>query len=186
MPDQAAKPLPEKRWYVVQTYSGLENSVQINLERRIKSMQMEELIFEVVIPEEVRLEKKNDGTLKEKTVKLYPGYVFIEMIVTDDSWFVVRNTPGVTGFLGSSGGGTKPIPLPPDEINPILKRAGLMQAPKLNVKKGDRVRVTAGPFANQIGVVDAIDEEKAEVTVLVEMFGRPTPAELSFDEIEIT
>ncbi len=175
---------PEKRWYVVQTYSGLENSVKINLERRIESMQMEDLIFQVVIPEEIRLEKKSDGTMKEKLVKIYPGYVFIELIVTDDSWFVVRNTPGVTGFLGSSGGGTKPIPLPPDEINPILKRVGLLQTPTLDVKVGERVRVTAGPFANQIGTVDTIDAEKAEVTVLVEMFGRQTPAELSFDEIE--
>lgn len=177
--------LPEKRWYVVQTYSGLENSVKTNLERRIESMQMEDLIFQVVIPEEIKLEKKADGSLKEKVVKLYPGYVFIELIVTDDSWFVVRNTPGVTGFLGSSGGGTKPIPLPPEEINPILKKAGLIQTPKLDVEKGQKVRVTAGPFANQIGIVDDIDQEKAEVTVLVEMFGRQTPAELKFDEIEI-
>ncbi len=180
----AEKQLPDKRWYVVQTYSGLENSVKMNLERRIESMQMEDLIFQVVIPEELRLEKKVDGTTKEKLVKLYPGYVFIELIVTDDSWFVVRNTPGVTGFLGSSGGGTKPIPLPPDEINPILKKAGLMQAPKIKVKVGEKVRVTVGPFANQVGIVDSIDEEKAEVTVLVEMFGRQTPAELAFDEIE--
>lgn len=181
MPDN----LPEKRWYVVQTYSGLENSVKMNLENRIESMQMEDLIFQVVIPEEVRLEKKADGSMKEKLVKLYPGYVFIELIVTDDSWFVVRNTPGVTGFLGSSGGGTKPIPLPPEEINPILKKAGLIQTPKLNVNVGDKVRVISGPFANQIGVVDTIDQEKAEVTVLVEMFGRQTPAELGFDEIEV-
>ncbi len=179
-----AEQLPEKRWYVVQTYSGLENSVKINLERRIESMQMEDLIFQVVIPEEIRLEKKSDGSTKEKLVKIYPGYVFIELVVTDDSWFVVRNTPGVTGFLGSSGGGTKPIPLPPDEINPILKRVGLLQTPTIDVKVGDRVRVTVGPFANQIGVVDSIDAEKAEVTVLVEMFGRQTPAELQFDEIE--
>lgn len=178
------KNLPDKRWYVVQTYSGLENSVKINLERRIESMQMEDLIFQVVIPEEIRLEKKADGTTKEKLVKLYPGYVFIELIVTDDSWFVVRNTPGVTGFLGSSGGGTKPIPLPPEEINPILKKAGLLQTPKIDVKMGQKVRVTSGPFMNQIGIVDDIDEEKAVVIVLVEMFGRQTPAELKFDEID--
>ena len=178
------KALPEKRWYVVQTYSGLENSVKINLERRIESMQMEDLIFQVVIPEEIRMEKKADGTMKEKLVKLYPGYVFIELIVTDDSWFVVRNTPGVTGFLGSSGGGTKPIPLPPDEINPILKKVGILQTPKIDVKVGQQVRVNNGPFKNQTGTVDAIDYEKAELTVLVEMFGRPTPAELSFDDID--
>ncbi|MFH5881656.1 transcription termination/antitermination protein NusG [Liberiplasma polymorphum] len=179
-----ATKLPDKRWYVVQTYSGLENSVKANLERRIESMQMEDLIFSVVIPEEIRLEKKADGSTKEKLVKLYPGYIFIELIVTDDSWFVVRNTPGVTGFLGSSGGGTKPIPLPPEEINPILKKAGLLQTPKLDVKIGQKVRVTSGPFTNQIGIVDEIDAEKGEVTVLVEMFGRQTPAELKFDEID--
>jgi len=174
----------EKRWYIVQSYSGLENSVKVNLERRIESMQMEDKIFQVVIPEEVTIEKKADGTTKEKLVKIYPGYVFIEMIVTDDSWFVVRNTPGVTGFLGSSGGGTKPVPLPPEEINPILKNAGLITTPKVNVSVGQRVKVTAGPFMNQVGIVDEVDEEKGYVTVLVEMFGRQTPAELSFDEID--
>ncbi len=176
--------LPEKRWYVVQTYSGLENSVKMNLERRIESMQMEDKIFQVIIPEEVRLEKKNDGSLKEKIVKLYPGYVFIEMIVTDNSWFVVRNTPGVTGFLGSSGGGTKPIPLPPQEIEPILKKAGVMEAPSIDVSVGQKVRVVSGPFVNQTGVVDAVDYEKGEVRVLVEMFGRSTPADLKFDQID--
>ncbi len=174
----------EKRWYIVQTYSGLENSVKVNLERRIESMQMEDKIFEVVIPEETVLEKKQDGSTKEKVVKIYPGYVFIEMIVTDDSWFVVRNTPGVTGFLGSSGGGTKPIPLPQDEINPILKQAGLITTPKLKVSVGQKVRVTAGPFLHQIGLVDDVDEARSMVTVLVEMFGRQTPAELAFDEID--
>lgn len=174
----------EKRWYIVQSYSGLENSVKINLERRIETMGMEDKIFQVVIPEEITIEKKADGSRKEKLVKIYPGYVFIEMIVTDDSWFVVRNTPGVTGFLGSSGGGTKPIPLPPEEINPILKKAGIIEVPKINVKVGDKVRITSGPFMNQVGVVDEVDEEKALVTVLVEMFERQTPAELKFDEID--
>ena len=174
----------EKRWYIVQSYSGLENSVKVNLERRIESMQMEDKIFQVVIPEEITIEKKADGSTKEKLVKIYPGYVFIEMIVTDDSWFVVRNTPGVTGFLGSSGGGTKPVPLPPEEINPILKNAGLITIPKVKVQVGQRVKVTAGPFMNQVGLVDEVDEEKSTVVVLVEMFGRQTPAELSFDEID--
>jgi transcription termination/antitermination protein NusG len=174
----------EKNWYIVQTYSGLENSVKLNLERRIDTMQMEDKIFQVVIPEELTYERKSDGSMKEKLVKIYPGYVFIEMIVTDDSWFVVRNTPGVTGFLGSSGGGTKPIPLPPDEINPILKKAGLMAVPKLHISLGDKVRVAAGPFKDQQGVIDEIDVDRSVVTILVEMFGRETPAELGFDEIE--
>ncbi len=174
----------ERNWFIVQTYSGQENSVKVNLERRIESMQMEDKIFQVVIPEQIKREKKADGTTKEKVEKVYPGYVFIEMIVTDDSWFVVRNTPGVTGFLGSSGGGTKPVPLPPEEINPILKRVGLLETPKLDVEVGQKVRVTAGPFMNQLGVVENVDHERSVVTVLVEMFGRETPAQLTFDEID--
>lgn len=173
-----------RRWYVVQTYSGFENSVKLNLERRIESMQMEDKIYQVMIPEELRVEKKADGTTKEKIVKVFPGYVFLEMEVTDDSWFVVRNTPGVTGFLGSSGGGTKPVPLPPDEINPILKKCGLMEIPKLDVLIGARVKVITGPFRDQIGTVDSIDNDKLEVTVLVDMFGRKTPVELDFEDIE--
>lgn len=175
---------PERQWYVVQTYSGYENSVKINLERRIESMQMEDLIFQVMIPEEIRIEKKADGTTKEKLVKIFPGYVFIELIVTDDSWFVVRNTPGVTGFLGSSGGGTKPVPLPQEEITPILKKCGLIEEVKMDVEVGQSVRVITGPFANQVGKVDAVDIDKREVKVLVDMFGRQTPVELSFDDIE--
>ena len=157
--------MDDKRWYVCQTYSGYENSVKLNLERRIESMQMEDRIYQVMIPEEIRIEKKADGTTKEKLVKIFPGYVFIEMEVTDDSWFVVRNTPGVTGFLGSSGGGTKPVPLPPEEIIPILKKAGLMEIPKLDIEIGEKVRVITGPFRDQIGGIDSIDEEKQEVVV---------------------
>jgi transcriptional antiterminator NusG len=174
----------ERRWYIVQTYSGFENSVKINLQRRIESMQMEDLLSQIVIPEEIQIERKPDGTQKEKMVKIFPGYVFVEMIVTDDSWFVVRNTPGVTGFLGSSGGGTKPVPLPPEEINPILKKCGLMEVPKIDVELGEKVRVTTGPFNGQIGTIDEIDGEKQELTVLVDMFGRKTPVELNFTDIE--
>jgi len=174
----------ERRWYIVQTYSGFENSVKINLQRRIESMQMEDLLSQIVIPEEIQVERKPDGTQKEKMVKIFPGYVFVEMIVTDDSWFVVRNTPGVTGFLGSSGGGTKPVPLPPEEINPILKKCGLMEVPKIDVELGEKVRVTTGPFNGQVGTIDEIDAEKQELTVLVDMFGRKTPVELNFEDIE--
>jgi transcriptional antiterminator NusG len=176
--------MEDRRWYVCQTYSGYENSVKLNLERRIESMQMEDKIFQVMIPEEIRQEKKADGTIKEKLVKIFPGYVFIEMCVTDDSWFVVRNTPGVTGFLGSSGGGTKPVPLPPEEILPILKKAGLIEVPTFDIAVGEKIRVITGPFRDQIGAVDSIDQEKQELTVLVDMFGRQTPVELSFEDIE--
>jgi transcriptional antiterminator NusG len=147
-------------------------------------MQMEDLLSQIVIPEEIQIERKPDGTQKEKIVKIFPGYVFVEMIVTDDSWFVVRNTPGVTGFLGSSGGGTKPVPLPPEEINPILKKCGLMEAPKIDVELGEKVRVITGPFNGQIGTIDEIEAEKQELTVLVDMFGRKTPVELNFEDIE--
>ncbi len=174
----------ERRWYIVQTYSGFENSVKINLQRRIESMQMEDLLSQIVIPEEIQIERKPDGTQKEKIVKIFPGYVFVEMIVTDDSWFVVRNTPGVTGFLGSSGGVTKPVPLPPEEINPIFKKCGLMEAPKIDVELGEKVRVITGPFNGQIGTIDEIEAEKQELTVLVDMFGRKTPVELNFEDIE--
>jgi len=178
--------LTNKRlWYIVQTYSGFENSVRDILLRRIETMQMENLIFQVMIPEEMKTEKKADGSIKEKMVKMFPGYVFIEMIVTDDSWFVVRNTPGVTGFLGSSGGGTKPIPLLPDEINPILKKCGMLQVQKLNAKIGQNVKVADGPFAGQMGMIDTIDDEKGKLVVLVDMFGRKTPVELDFAQIEV-
>ena len=174
----------ERRWYCVQTYSGFESSVKMNLERRIESMQMEDKIFQVMIPEELKIEKKADGTTKEKMVKMYPGYVFLEMCVTDDSWFVVRNTPGVTGFLGSSGGGTKHVPVPDEEILPILKKCGLMEVPKFDIEIGEKVRVATGPFSGQIGAVDSIDEEKQVVTVLVDMFGRQTPVELDFGDVD--
>jgi len=174
----------ERRWYIVQTYSGFENSVKINLQRRIESMQMEDLLSQIVIPEEIQIERKPDGTQKEKMIKVFPGYVFVEMVVTDDSWFVVRNTPGVTGFLGSSGGGTKPVPMPPEEIYPILKKCGLMEAPKIDVELGEKVRVITGPFNGQVGTIDEIEAEKHELTVLVDMFGRKTPVELNFGDIE--
>jgi transcription termination/antitermination protein NusG len=175
----------KKFWYVVQTYSGYENSVRENLMRRTETMQMENLIFQVMIPEEMKTEKKADGSMKEKLVKMFPGYVFIEMIVTDESWFVVRNTPGVTGFLGSSGGGTKPIPLFPEEINPILKKCGMLSVQRLNVKVGQQVKVASGPFTGQIATVETIDHEKGVIAVLVEMFGRKTQLDLKFEQIEV-
>lgn len=175
----------KRLWYIVQTYSGFENSVKENLLRRIETMQMENLIFQVMIPEEMKTEKKADGSTKEKMVKMFPGYVFIEMIVTDDSWFVVRNTPGVTGFLGSSGGGTKPIPLLSEEINPILKKCGLLQVQKLNAKVGQTVKVASGALIGRIGTIESINDEKGTVKILVDMFGRKTPIELDFAEIEV-
>lgn len=174
----------ERAWYVVQSYSGCEAAAKRNLERRIESMNMQDYIFRVLIPETIHLEKKKNGEIKEVAEKNFPGYIFVDMIVTDESWFIVRNTPMVTGFLGSSGGGTKPVPLPPDEIIPILRSAGITSETQTKFKVGDTVRVLTGTFATQEVVVDAIDEENQIVTVLVEVFGRQTPQELHFDEVE--
>lgn len=174
----------ERAWYIVQTYSGCENAAKNYLERRIKSMDMEDYIFQVIIPETKRYEKKKNGEQKEIIEKVYPGYVFVEMIVTDESWFVVRNTPMVTGFLGSSGGGAKPVPLLPEEINPILKLCGIEREVDFKVKEGQKVKIVAGSLSGQEGVVNQIDKERQLVLVLVDMFGRQTPAELQFDEVE--
>lgn len=174
----------ERAWYVIQSYAGCENAAKTNLERRIKSLNMENYIFRVLIPETVRVEKKKNGELKEIVEKQFPGYVFVDMIVTDESWFVVRNTPMVTGFLGSSGGGAKPVPLLPEEIIPILKSCGITLEVEAKFKVGDKVRVLAGTFAGQEANVEKMDLEKQEVTILVDFFGRQTPTEISFDEIE--
>ena len=176
--------MEEKKWYVVQTYSGLENVVKNNLERRIESIGMENQIFRVIIPEETEVEIKK-GVKKEKVKKIFPGYVFIEMIVTDESWYVVRNTPNVTGFIGSSGKGAKPVPLPADEINPILKKLGLHRTEyDLDVKLGDMVRIKSGPFMGQVGEVDDIDYDKMVLKVLVDFFGRQTTFEIEFSQVE--
>lgn len=174
-----------RAWYVVQTYSGMEYAAKRNLDRRIVSMNMEEYIFQVLIPEEKRYEKKKNGELKEIVERIYPGYLFVDMIVTDDSWWVVRNTPMVSGFLGSSGGGAKPVPLPNDEIIPILKQCGLKLEIQVDFKVGDVVNVVSGTFAGQEATVESLDVEKQIVTVLVDFFGRQTPQELRFDEIEV-
>lgn len=175
---------PQKLWYVVQTYSGLENTVKNNLDKRIASMGMENEIFRVIIPEETEVEIKN-GKKKEKIRKIFPGYVFLEMKVTDDSWYVVRNTPNVTGFIGSSGKGAKPVPLRPGEIDPILKRLGLHRVEyDVDISIGDSVKIKAGPFTGQIGTVDEIDYDRMALKVLVEFFGRQTTFEVDFNQIE--
>lgn len=177
--------MEERAWYVVQTYSGMENAAQRNLISRIDSMGMQDVIFNVLVPELTEVEKKKNGELKEVQVKPYPGYVFIDMIVTDDSWFMVRNTPMVTGFLGSSGGGAKPVPLQDDEIAPILKMCGISLVKNFAGKVGDTVRITAGNFTGQEAVIDSIDEQREIVKVLINFFGRQTVAELNFNEVVI-
>ncbi|MEX2104300.1 MAG: transcription termination/antitermination protein NusG [Bacilli bacterium] len=174
----------EKRWYVVHTYSGYENKVKANLEKRVDSMEMQDKIFRILVPMEEVIENKNG---KKKTVmrKVFPGYVLVEMAMTDDSWYVVRNTPGVTGFVGSSGSGSKPTPLLPEEVNSILKQMGVEAArPRIDVKLHENVKVVEGPFANFIGRVEDIQNDKQKVRVMVNMFGRETPVELDFSQVE--
>ena len=174
----------DRRWYIIQTYSGFENSVKEDLERRIETMGQQDYIFNVLIPEEEYEDVKKDGTKVIKTRKMFPSYVFVEMIVTEKSWFIVRNTPKVTGFLGSSGKGAKPVPLPPDEINGILRTIGLMSKPVYDFNVGDKVLVISGPFTDKIAEISAVNEEKEIVTVLIEFFGRPSPTELTFAEVK--
>lgn len=174
----------EKNWYVVHTYSGYENKVKTNLEKRVESMGMSDKIFRIVVPEEEEQEIKN-GKKKIVKKKVFPGYVLVEIIMTDDSWYVVRNTPGVTGFVGSTGSGSKPIPLQPDEVDVILKRMGLDKVPtEIDFSIKDTVRVIEGPFTNFTGTIEEIDMDKQKVKVHVNMFGRETPVELEFTQIQ--
>jgi transcriptional antiterminator NusG len=174
----------EKQWYVVHTYSGYENKVKANLEKRVESMGMQDKIFRVIVPEEEHTEMKN-GKQKVTKKKVFPGYVLAEIIMTDDSWYVVRNTPGVTGFVGSAGSGSKPTPLQPEEIAFILKRMGMEQT-RIDVKfeLKESVKVSEGPFTNFTGTIEEIDKVKQKAKVHVNMFGRETPVELDFSQIE--
>jgi transcriptional antiterminator NusG len=172
------------RWYIVQTYSGYENSVKTDLLRRVESMGMQDLIFRVVVPEETIIEKKADGKEKEKIKQLFPGYVFVEMIVTDESWFVVRNTPRVTGFLGSSGGGTKPVPLAPDEINQILLKVGIITKPTYEHLIGKVVEVIEGTWLGLKGEVVSVDNDQEKLIVDLDLFGRATPTEFNVNEVK--
>lgn len=171
----------EKKWYVVHTYSGHENKVKANLEKRIETTGMSDRIFRILVPTEEKLERKK-GKEKLVTKKLFPGYVLVEMIMTDDSWYVVRNTPGVTGFVSS---GTKPLPLDPQEVQEILQGMGLEEGKELpDFEKGDRVQIVDGPFEEFIGVVEEINLQQKRARVLVSMFGRETPLDLEFYQIE--
>jgi transcription termination/antitermination protein NusG len=184
--EEAAPPKPKdnRNWFVVHTYSGYENKVKANLERRIHSMGMQDKIFRVLVPMEDEVEFK-DGKRKITPKKVFPGYVLVEMIMDDQSWYVVRNTQGVTGFVGSPGPGEKPVPLQDKEVKTILKQMGI-EAPKLKIdfKKGDRVKVTSGPFFDFTGVVDEIAPEKERLRALISIFGRETPVELEFFQVE--
>ncbi|RYL89364.1 transcription termination/antitermination protein NusG [Sporolactobacillus sp. Y61] len=173
----------EKNWYVIHTYSGYENKVKTNLEKRVESMGMADKIFRILVPMEEETEIKN-GQKKTAMRKVFPGYVLTEMIMTDDSWYVVRNTPGVTGFVGSTGAGSKPIPLLPEEVDGILKQMGLKEKTvDVHFEINEQVKVKEGPFADFVGNVESIDPEKNKLKVHVNMFGRETPVELDFEQV---
>ncbi|MEW6622229.1 MAG: transcription termination/antitermination protein NusG [Bacillota bacterium] len=169
----------DKNWYVVHTYSGYENKVKANLEKRVESMNMGDKIFKVLVPTEDEIQIK-DGKKKITPKKIYPGYVLVQMQITEDSWYVVRNTPGVTGFVGS---GSKPIPLQEDEIKKIFKYMGVEEPkPRVDFRLGENIRVTSGPFENFIGTIEEIYPQKGKIKVKVSMFGRETPIELDFSQ----
>ena len=169
------------QWYVVHSYSGYENKVQKNLLHRTESMGMQDKIFQVVVPTEEEVELK-DGNRRTIERRVFPGYILVEMLLDEDSWYVVRNTPGVTGFVGS---GNKPTPLRQEEVDKILKRMDA-EAPKIkvNFKVGQKVRIVEGPFEDFMGTVDDIDTDRARARVLVNFFGRETPIELDFLQVE--
>ncbi len=175
--------MPEKKgdWYVVHTYSGYENKIKVDLTKRVESMNMQDKIFQVLIPEEQEVEYKG-GKKKVTTRRVFPGYVLVNMLMDEDSWYVVHHTPGVTGFVGS---GTKPIPLRDDEINKILTQMGLMgKKPRvINLEIGENIRVNSGPFENFEGVVKEVLPDRGKVRVNISMFGRETPVELDYEQI---
>jgi len=177
----AAGPDDDRNWYVIHCYSGYENKVRHNLEQRIESMGMKAKIFDVIVPTEEEIEVK-DGKRRTVERRVFPGYILVQMIMSEDSWYVVRNTPGVTGFVGM---GNTPTPLRPEEVAQILKRMEA-EAPKVKVtfKPGQKVRIVDGPFNDFIGTVAEIDMDRAKVRVMVSFFGRETPVELDFLQVE--
>ena len=171
----------QKEWYVVNTYSGHENKVKEKLEMRANSMGLEDYIFRVVVPEEKVVDEKG----KEKTKKMFPGYILVEMVMNDEAWFVVRNTPGVTGFIGSSGKGAKPFPLTPMEVDKILGSMGMSRLEIGNsINVDDMVKVVSGPFANMFGKIKTVNIENQKIEVALDLFGQETMVELGINEIE--
>ena len=174
----------EKLWYVVNTYSGHENKVKEKLEARTESMGMQDYIFRVIVPETTEVEVK-DGVKKEKVKKMFPGYVLVEMIMTDEAWYIVRNTQGVTGFIGSSGKGAKPIPLLPQEVDKILGSMGMSRIDlSKELETGKKVKILDGPFQNMEGKIDNVDLKTQKVNVTVDLFGQETKVEVDMKDIE--
>lgn len=181
IPIQAEEHEDDRAWYVVHCYSGYENKVRYNLEQRIETMGMKDMIFDVVVPTEEEIEVK-EGKRRTVERRVFPGYILVNMLLTEESWYVVRNTPGVTGFVGM---GNQPTPLRSEEVAQIIKRMEA-EAPRIKVtfRKGERVRIVEGPFTDFRGTVDEIDMDHARVSVMVNFFGRETPIELDFLQVE--
>jgi len=172
--------IENKDWYVIHTYAGYEKRVKTNLERRVDSMDMKDKIFRIMVPTEKEITSRS-GQKRTVEKKVFPGYVLVEMVMDDDSWYVVRNTPGVTGFVGP---GSKPVPLSEKEITHILRQVGVVEGkPRIDFETGQVVRVVSGPFKNFEGKVEEINHEKGTVKVSVSMFGRETPVELEFHQV---
>ncbi len=176
--------MEEKKWYVVNTYSGHENKVKEKLEMRAESMDMKDYIYRVIVPEETVVENK-DGKEVSKIKKLFPGYILVEMVMSDEAWFIVRNTPGVTGFIGSSGKGAKPTPLQPYEVDNILNSMGISRIDvSSDLKDGDDIKIIDGPFVGMTGKVESIDKERKLVNALINLFGQETSVEVELGQID--
>ena len=174
----------DKQWYVVNTISGHEYKVKEKLEMRINSMELQDNIFRVIVPEQMETEIK-DGVKKEKIKKMFPGYILVEMVMSDEAWYIVRNTQGVTGFIGSSGKGAKPIALLPQEVDRILHNMGISRVELANdLKVDDKVKIIDGPFKGMLGRVQRLDLEAQRLTVLVDLFGQETPVDVELAEID--
>ena len=174
----------KKEWYVVNTVSGYEYKVKEKLEMRINSMDLQENIFRVIVPEQKEIEFKN-GVKKEKVKKMFPGYVIVEMVMSDEAWYIVRNTQGVTGFIGSSGKGAKPIPLLPQEVDRILGSMGMSRVDvSKDLQEGKKVKIISGPFKDMMAVIDSVDMKEQKLNVLVDLFGQETSVEVDIAEVE--
>lgn len=174
----------EKNWYVVNTYAGHENRVKENLERRMETMGISDCLFNIIVAEEDEIEIKN-GKKVERKKNLFPGYLFVEMIMTDEAWYVVRNTPGVTGFIGSSGGGAKPFSVPQEEIDAILRRLGRTDISfNINFGVGDKVKILMGALSGNEGVVEFMDDSTQKATVTINFLNRETSTEIPYIDLE--
>lgn len=174
----------KKEWYVVNTVSGYEYKVKEKLEMRINSMDLQENIFRVIVPEQKEIEYKN-GVKKEKVKKMFPGYVLVEMVMSDEAWYIVRNTQGVTGFIGSSGKGAKPIPLLPQEVDRILNSMGMSRVDvSKDLAEGAKVKIISGPFKDMVAKIDTVDMKEQKLNVLVDLFGQETSVEVDIAEVE--